>query len=244
MTRKYNLMEEWLSYNKYSRSGKSMGELLGIAIHWVGNPNTSAYNNRNYFNKLKGTYASAHEIIDLDGDIVLCIPENEVAYHVGSRAYTERCLQELGRYPNYHLYGIEGCHLDWDGRMTEETYDTLVARVADLCTEWGFDPFKNLWLHWEVVGWKDCHRGFVKGIYDWEKFKKEVANAMADIKLEEWQRNLGMDAIKNLSDGVGIDLLQNPRYWEDKLAESMPNWLAFTLFSRLANRIEEEIGGK
>jgi len=243
MKAKYKIIEAWLDKNKYSRSGKSIQELIGAAIHWVGNPNTSAMNNRSYFNNMNGVYASAHEIIDLNGDVILCIPENEVAYHVGSKTYTDRCLQELGGYPNYHLYGIECCHIDWEGRMTQETYSTLITRVADLFTEWGFDPFKHLWLHYDVVGWKDCHRGFVRGIYDWNEFKMEVANAMANVQLAEWQKNLGMDAIKNLSDGVGLDLLNNPRDWEDKLGETMPNWLAFTLMSRLATEIEERIKG-
>jgi len=242
MKKEYKLIQAWLNHNRYSRPGKSMGELQGIVIHWVGNPNTSARNNRDYFNGLQGAYASSHEIIGLEGEVVLCIPENEVAYHVGSKTYTRECLERVGDSPNYHLYGIECCHLDWDGLMTSETYKTLVLRVADLCFEWQLDPLHDVWLHQEVVGWKDCHRWFVRNPAGWEEFKKEVMEVMADKVLQDWQKQLGIESVKELSDGVGIDLLQNPRQWEDKLAEHMPNWLAFTLFARLAKQLQGGVG--
>ncbi|MDF2545819.1 MAG: xlyA [Anaerosolibacter sp.] len=64
--------------------------------------------------------------------------------------------------------------------MTEATYNTLVHRCADLSKEWDLDPkpLGDLWLHQEVVGWKDCHRWFVQNPLSWHKFQEEVFEVM------------------------------------------------------------------
>lgn len=173
------IIKKYLTPNPYSRPQKPLNKVKGIVIHWVANPNTTALANRNYFESKKDGkkgYGSAHEIIDLNGDIVLCIPENEMAYHVGSKTYTQKAVKKLSSYPNNCTYGIECCHIDWQGRMTEETYNSLVERVSELCRKWNLDPLKDVWLHKEVIGWKDCHKWFVDNPKEWEKFKREVLN--------------------------------------------------------------------
>jgi N-acetylmuramoyl-L-alanine amidase len=227
----YKIIKNWLTINTYSRPGSKLLGVKGIVIHWVANPNTTAKNNRDYFNNLpsinannikngkKATYGSAHEVIGLDGEVILCIPKNEVAYHVGSNTYTARAKKWLGGYPNRYTYGIECTHLDWNGKMTKETYDTLVERVADLCVEFklkaGIEG--GVWLHQEVVGWKDCHRWFVNNNKEWHKFlnlvekrrieklnlKKEV-NIVAEKEqvVSQWAKD-GWDwaKVKGITDG-------------------------------------------
>jgi N-acetylmuramoyl-L-alanine amidase CwlA len=139
--------------------------------------------NRNYFeNRKEGQkgYGSAHEIIDLNGDVIRCIPPNEIAYGAGSESYTKRALHYLGKYPNSCTYHIECTHIDDKGTMTEATYNILVQRCADLCKDFKLDPkpLGDLWLHQEVVGWKDCHRWFVQNPLKWHKFQEEVLYQM------------------------------------------------------------------
>ena len=82
---------KFLTENKFSRPNKNLIGVKGIVIHWVGNAGTSALANRNYFENLKNQkdinkarYASAHFIIGLDGEIIQCLPADEMAYHVGA----------------------------------------------------------------------------------------------------------------------------------------------------------------
>lgn len=151
-----------------------------IFVHWVANPKISALANRNFFENRKfgkTNYGSAHYIIDLNGDVIRCIPENEVAYHVGSKTYTKEALSRLSTYPNNCTIGIECCHVDWSGKMTNETYNTLIELVADLLKKYKLTA-DDLWLHKEVVGWKDCHKWFVDHPDEWVKFKKLVADKL------------------------------------------------------------------
>ena len=81
-----------------------------LLFHWVGNAGSSAIANRNYFESLKNThktYASSHYIIGLNGEIIRCIPEDEVAFHAGSRSMNRKSI------------GIEDCHPDWGGKFND-----------------------------------------------------------------------------------------------------------------------------
>ncbi|MCR8982694.1 peptidoglycan recognition family protein [Brevibacillus laterosporus] len=103
---------------------------------------------------------SAHYIIDLNGDILRCIPENEMAYHIGSTTHTASALKRLGAYPNNCTIGIECNHIDMNGKMTSETDQSLVDFCVQLLKRYNLTE-NDLWLHKEVVGWKVCHRWFV-----------------------------------------------------------------------------------
>lgn len=192
----YKIITDYLTINKYSRCGAKMNKVLGIVIHWVANTKSTAKNNRNFFeNRKLGTinpntgkpdYGSAHEIIDLNGDIIICIPDNEVAYHAGSKTYTNRTKKELNSRPNKCTYGIECTHIDDNGKMSDATYNTLVERVADLCIKFNLNPLKHLWTHKEVVGWKNCHKWLNDNPNEWQLFKEKV-KVMIDDKLKPKQ---------------------------------------------------------
>lgn len=172
----YKIIEKLLTPNKYSRPQNRLIGVRGVVVHWVANPNSSAEANRNFFENRKfgkTGYGSAHYIIGLNGDVIRCIPENEMAYHVGSETYTKEALSKLSTYPNNCTIGIECCHVDWNGKMTDATYNTLVELATDLLKKYKLTA-DDLWLHKEVVGWKDCHKWFVDHPDEWKKFKELV----------------------------------------------------------------------
>ena len=131
--------------NKYSRPGTKLDSVKWIIIHYVANPGTTAMQNRNYFNGLATSHkasASAHFVIGLDGEIVQCLPLDEVSYNAGSAAY------------NNNSISIECCHPDSTGKFKEETYESLVELVSWLCERYGLDT-DDVIRHYDVTG-KDC----------------------------------------------------------------------------------------
>ena len=148
-----NINKMLLSKNKYSRPGIYMDKIKGIVIHYVGNPNTSAEANRNYFENLKyGTnniYASSHYIIGIDGEIIMCVPEGEVAYHA-SKA-------------NYEYIGIECCHKYSDGKFSHKTINSLVMLCKDIISRYGN---MDIIRHYDVTG-KNCPLYYVKNTDEW-----------------------------------------------------------------------------
>lgn len=169
-----------LTPNKWSRPQNKLNKVRGIVWHWVANPNSTAQGNRNFFENRKSgktNYGSAHYIIDLDGKVVRCLPDNEMAYHVGSNTYTKEALNRLGSYPNNNTIGIECTHLDWNGNMTEATQKALFELTAKLLKEHKL-TINDIWLHKTVVGWKDCHRFYVNNASAYKKAKEAVAKLL------------------------------------------------------------------
>lgn len=157
--------KELLTVNPYSRPGDELEKVKGIVVHYTANPGTTAIQNRNYFNGLaetKTTSASSHFIIGIDGEIVQCVPLNEIAYASNNR--------------NSDTISIECCHADETGEFTEETYRSLVKLTAWLCDELHIKP-KEIIRHYDVTG-KSCPKYFVDHEDAWEQFKKDVKDSL------------------------------------------------------------------
>lgn len=161
---------------KNGLTGKRLTRVKGIVIHWVANPGSTANGNRNYWERL-GSGVSAHFIIDLDGTVMQTAPENAMCYHVGSKTYTSDALRRLSVYPNDCTIGIEMTHPDASGKPSAAIYNSAVELTAMLCKKYGLSE-KDVWLHKEVVGWKDCHRWFVNNPAEWSTFKAKVGQEM------------------------------------------------------------------
>ena len=160
------IQQKLLTINPYSRPGTKIGKIKNIVIHWVGNAGSTAIANRNYFESLKDKkiYASSHYIIGLEGEIIQCVPESEIAYH--------------SNHANSYSIGIENCHPDWEGKFNSKTYTSLVELCADLCKRYELDPSVALIRHYDVTK-KDCPHYYVKNTQDWINLKNDIKAAMS-----------------------------------------------------------------
>ena len=161
-----------------------MSKVKGIVIHYVGNPGSTAEANRNYFENLKvgqkmsnGDYrfASSHYIVGLEGEIVGCIPETEVAYHASSA--------------NKDHIGIEVCHPTADGKFSDVTYKVLIELIIDICKRHSLNPLRDIIRHYDVTG-KDCPRYYVKSIEAWEQLKQDTDKGMVESTISKLQIEL------------------------------------------------------
>ncbi len=150
-----------LTPNHYSRPQTKLTKVTHIVIHWVGNANTSAMANRNYFESLrdKGTYASSHYIIGLEGEVLQCVPEDEIAYHA--------------KEANSYSLGIENCHSSWDGRFNSKTYISLIELCAQLCKKYNLDPEEALLRHYDITK-KICPKYYVERTDAWLRLKSLI----------------------------------------------------------------------
>ena len=119
--------------------------------------------NRNYFENLKDTQetsASSHFIIGYDGEIIQCIPREEIAYAVKGR--------------NYDSISIECCIPDETGKFAQETYDTLVHLLAWLVGRYDLKT-DDVIRHYDVTG-KECPKYYVEYPLAWDALKKDVSD--------------------------------------------------------------------
>jgi N-acetylmuramoyl-L-alanine amidase len=176
-----NVQRELLTVNPFSRPGKNITGIKALVIHWVANAGSTARQNRNYFESLKGQslndpaarYASAHFIAGIEGKVIQCIPMEEMAYHVGAKKYTPETLGRLGHYPNNCTVGIELCHPTADGKFTKETVQAAAELCALLAVQFNRTPETDIWMHSAITG-KYRPEWFVDYPGDFEQFKTRV----------------------------------------------------------------------
>lgn len=159
-----------LKPNEFSRPQTKLKKVRGVVVHYTANPGTDAIDNRNYFNNLpeinqgkeKPTYASSHFVIGLTGQIVQCIPLEEIAY-----ASKER---------NSDTISIECCHPDKTGEFNKATYQALVELVTYLCIRYDLEA-EDVIRHYDVTG-KLCPLYFVEHEDKWNQFRSEIENQL------------------------------------------------------------------
>ena len=161
-----------LTPNKFSRPQIPLKSVKKVVLHYVGNPKSSAMANRNYFENQKngGRYVSSHYIVGLEGEILRCVPENEVAY----------CSNQA----NTYSISIECCHPDATGKFTDATTASAAELCAYLLKKYGLSV-DDLIRHYDVTG-KQCPLWFVPTKYQseavanarWAGFKALVSQKM------------------------------------------------------------------
>ena len=153
-----------LTPNEYSRPELPLVEVKGIVVHYVANPCSTALENRDYFESLKyqggnnATSVSSHFVIGLEGEVIQCVPLNEVAYASNKR--------------NSDTISIECCHPDEDGQFTQETYDSLLELLRWLLDVYDLDS-EDVLRHYDSNG-KMCPLYYVEHEDAWEQLKSEI----------------------------------------------------------------------
>ncbi len=177
-------------------------KLKGIVAHWTANerPGADAAANRNYFNTTDRR-ASAHYIID-DKTIIQCIPDTEVAYHVGGRYYRpdgERIMED-DLTPNYFLIGFEMC-VNSDGDWNK-TYQNSIDLARHLLNKYNLTT-EDMYRHFDITG-KHCPK-MMMAEEAWMKFKKDIEGGLfgeEEIPLLTGSINT---SLLNVRQGPGID---------------------------------------
>ena len=162
-TKKPLIKEEFLTVNPYSRPAEPLTEVRNIFVHYTANKDTSAEQNRSYFENLGITgerSASAHFVIGYDGEIIQCLPLDEIAYAVKTR--------------NYDSISIECCFVDENGKFTDATYQSLLQLTAWLLREYKLTP-NDVLRHYDVGG-KKCPLYFVEHEDSWEQFRQDLTD--------------------------------------------------------------------
>lgn len=158
-----DIIEDFLTVNEYSRPGEPLKKVNNIFVHYTANQGTSAAQNRSYFENLGitgETSASAHFVIGYDGEIIQCIPLDEIGYAVMQR--------------NYDSISIECCYLDKDGKFTDATYQSLIQLSAWLLKEYELAP-EDMRRHYDEGG-KKCPLYYVEHEDAWEQFLADLEN--------------------------------------------------------------------
>lgn len=152
--------QDFLDMNQCSRSGKKRTKVNNIVIHYVANKGSTAKNNRDFFNNLEANdrCVSAHYVVGLEGEIIQCIPLDEIANANAPR--------------NEDTVSIEVCHPDTTGEFSDITKESLYRLTAWLCGELGLTE-EDIIRHFDITG-KNCPKFYVEDEDAWKSLKKEM----------------------------------------------------------------------
>lgn len=164
--------QEFIRKNIFSRPDVSRRKINNIVLHYVANPGSSAEGNRNYFDSLAdqdsqkgGTSTSSHFIVGLEGEVIQCIPINEIAYANAPK--------------NEDTLSIEVCHPDDTGKYSDATYESVVRLTAWLCTQLKLKS-SDVVRHYDING-KLCPKYYVEHEEEWKQLRKDIDAAMKEL---------------------------------------------------------------
>ena len=164
--------QEFIRKNIFSRPDVSRRKINNIVLHYVANPGSSAEGNRNYFDSLAdqdsqkgGTSTSSHFIVGLEGEVIQCIPINEIAYANAPR--------------NEDTLSIEVCHPDDTGKYSDATYESVVRLTAWLCTQLKLKS-SDVVRHYDING-KLCPKYYVEHEEEWKQLRRDIDAAMKEL---------------------------------------------------------------
>ena len=159
------VFEDFLTVNEFSRPGETLPEVTEIFVHYTANAGTTAAQNRSYFENLGitgETSASAHFIIGTGGEIIQCLPLDEIGYAVKEH--------------NYNSISIECCYLNENGKFEDATYDSLIKLLGWLLREYDLGTAAVL-RHYDASGnftGKECPKYYVENEDAWEMLMKDL----------------------------------------------------------------------
>ncbi len=148
-----------------ARTGTELDGVKNIVIHYVGNPGTTAQNNRDYFDK-PSTEVSSHFLVGLDGEVIQCVPLWEKS--------------AASNWRNSDTVSVEVCHPDESGKFSDVTYKSVVKLTAWLLKETGLDENAVI-RHYDITE-KLCPLYYVKNEGAWKQLKKDIGNALSELK--------------------------------------------------------------
>ena len=140
-----------------SRNGKSLVAIKDIVIHYVGNPGSTAQQNRDFYSSFQSS-VSSHFIVGLEGEVIQCIPLDE--------------RSAASNWRNNDTISIEVCHPDDTGKFNKKTYRALIKLTAWLENVCRLKE-KNIIRHYDITG-KECPRYYVRNEDKWQEFKDDV----------------------------------------------------------------------
>lgn len=190
------IIQSFVTQNPMYRNPRRI-PIKKLVLHSVGCPQPSAavfarlWQSARYF---------AHAVLQADGKVYQCMPWDYLVYHVGAaNAYSvgvEMTEPDCIRYTGGATFVCS--NLDRAAEQISGTYNTAVELFAELCNQFGLDPYSDIISHNEAskmgIGtdhvdpehlWKQLNLG-----YTMDGFRQDVYNKIHGANNEEEEEDM------------------------------------------------------
>ena len=172
------MLNKLLEQNPYSRPGIFFKERpTCLVIHWIGPYPMQTWEDVWVWWSMAPEhhrYGSTHAIADQDM-LVKAVPEDEVAWHVGGKRFTEYATRRFADWasPNYTCMGIEMTVEGSDGAISDSTWVTTVNWLREQCVRLELEPSRDIITHQMVTG-KRCPLWMADHPGELERMRQDV----------------------------------------------------------------------
>jgi N-acetylmuramoyl-L-alanine amidase len=174
------VLNKHLEINRWSRPGvKFAAAPTCLVVHWIGPYPMQTYRDVwEWWSRAPEhrRHGSTHAIAD-EGTLVNTVPDDEVAWHVGGKRYTEYGDRRFADWatPNYTCLGIEMTVEGSDGAISDDTWETTVGWLRAQCARLNLDPHRDIVTHQMVTG-KRCPLWMADHPDELERMRQDVEN--------------------------------------------------------------------
>lgn len=154
---------DYLNINEMTRTGEKIKKVENIILHSIGNVNTTLKMCKKEIDNLSNegnVYFSLHYIIDKEGNILNCIPEEEISLS----------CRKIDT--NYYAISIGCIPCDESGKFSKKTIDSLVTLTSSLCKKYNLEK-KNILRHYDIT-LKRCPMYYVDNCVMFEEIKRKI----------------------------------------------------------------------
>lgn len=154
---------DYLNINEMTRTGEKIKKVENIILHSIGNVNTTLKMCKKEIDNLSNegnVYFSLHYIIDKEGNILNCIPEDEISLSCRKIDI------------NYYAISIGCIPCDESGKFSKKTIDSLVTLTSSLCKKYNLEK-KNILRHYDIT-LKRCPMYYVDNCVMFEEIKRKI----------------------------------------------------------------------
>ena len=144
-----------------SRRGVKLWAVNNIVLHYVGNPGSTAKDNRDWYAE-SNCEVNSHFVVGLQGEVIQCVPLDEKS--------------SASNHRNGDTISIEICHPDESGKFSDATYNSVVDLVAWLVQTCNLEV-EDVIRHYEVTG-KICPKYYVENDDAWVKLRADIQARM------------------------------------------------------------------
>lgn len=138
------ITDKLIPLGKYNRPGiKSTPKR--ICVHYTGDVGTNADRLALFFTANSAAKTSSHYIVGINGEVIRCIPNNEIAYAAANQ--------------NADTIHIEVCYKQASGQFESKTIEALGQLVRSLMKKYNIPAAKVL-RHYDITG-KHCPAYYV-----------------------------------------------------------------------------------
>lgn len=138
------ITDKLIPKGKYNRPG-TKSTPKRICVHYTGDCGASAYRLALFFTANSAAETSSQYIVGINGEVIRCVPDNEVAYAAAGK--------------NSGTIHIEVCYKDKSGKFEEATIGALNELVLYLMNKYKISA-ENVVRHYDLTG-KHCPMYYV-----------------------------------------------------------------------------------